>query len=305
MGYVIGVDAGGTKTTASAYDNVTGYELGTVVGGFGNVTVDYVQGMRNIVSAIDELIAKMEGKKPYFICLGSAGIETGDKKQKAHDLLVQKYGDIVFVTNDAMLGLYSALEGNDGVLVIAGTGSIGYLKKGKELHRFGGWGHLINDDGSGYSIALKAIRKITYSFDTRNPETPLKKAVFSELKIDSLRELIDFTYRSDKGEIAALTPVVSKLAEEGDEEAKEILEWAGESLSVLCTGLCSQYDIGRPKIALSGSVIKKIPIVKETFIKKIGGKIADFEIYDGDFNPAKAAYYIYKGNNENANRRTY
>lgn len=305
MGYVIGVDAGGTKTVAAAYDKITGYELCTVTGGFGNVTVDYVQGMRNIVSAIDELIGKMEGKAPSFVCLGCAGIETGDKKQKAHDLLVQKYGDVIFVTNDAMLGLYSALEGGDGILIIAGTGSIGYLKKDGELHRFGGWGHLINDDGSGYSIALRAIRKITYSFDTRNPETPLKKAIFAELNISSLRELIDFTYRSDKGQIASLVPTIVKTAEEGDEEAAEIFEWAGRSLSTLCTGLCTYYGVENPTIALSGSVIKKIPQVKDTFIKKIRGKIADFTIKDGDFSPAKAAYYIYKGNIENGNTKTY
>lgn len=301
MGYVIGVDAGGTKTAAAAYDKITGNELASVVGGFGNVTVDYVQGMRNIVSAIDELISKMEGKSPSFICLGCAGIETGDKKQKAHDLLTQKYGDVVFVTNDAMLGLFSALEGKDGILIIAGTGSIGYLKKDNELHRFGGWGHLINDDGSGYSIVLKAIRKITYSFDTRNPETALKKAIFAELNITSLRELIDFTYRSDKGQIASLVPVIVKLAEEGDEEAVEILEWAGRSLSALCTGLCTLYGVENPTVALSGSIIRKIPIVKDTFVKKIRSKIADFTINDGDFNPAKAAYYIYKGNLENGN----
>ena len=51
----------------------------------------------------------------------------------------------------------------------------------------------------------------------------LKRAVFEKLGITKLRELIDFTYRSSKGEIAALVPVIEDCANKGDPQAQEIL----------------------------------------------------------------------------------
>ena len=41
MQYVIGVDAGGTTTTAAAYDYETGTALSKGKSGFGNLVIDY------------------------------------------------------------------------------------------------------------------------------------------------------------------------------------------------------------------------------------------------------------------------
>lgn len=290
MKYIIGIDAGGTKTTASAYGE-NGELLCEVGSGFGNVTVDFEKGMANIQQAIDQIVEKQEGELTKIV-LGCAGIETGDKKALVKERLEKKYGEIVFVTNDAMLALYSALQGEDGILVIAGTGSIGYLKHNDQVKRFGGWGHLINDDGSGYSIVIKAIRYITYAFDTNNSETQLKKLIFEELKITELKQLIDFTYHSTKGEIAALVPVVVKAAEQGDMQAQSILSWAGERLAYIVIGLCHQYNVMKPKVALSGSVIRKIRFVRESFCDILNSELKGYTIHDNDFNPTKGAYYI-------------
>ncbi len=288
--YIIGIDAGGTKTTASAYDE-NGELLCEVVGGFGNVTVDFDKGIANIQLVIDQIVEKQDGELTKIV-LGCAGIETGDRKELAKAYLEKKYGEIVYVTNDAMLALYAALQGEDGILVIAGTGSIGYLKQKDEVKRFGGWGHLINDDGSGYSIVIKCIRYIAYSFDTNQSETKLKKAFFEALNINELRQLIDFTYKSSKGEIAALVPVVVKVAQEGDMQAQSILNWAGERLAYIVIGLCHQYNVLKPRIALSGSVIRKIGFVRDSFCDILNSELKGYTIYDNDFNPTNGAYYI-------------
>lgn len=289
--YIIGVDAGGTRTTAAAFD-LNGKKIAEEQGLFGNVTVDFDAGLSHICETVDRLTKKTEGEC-VWLCLGCAGIETGGRKEKAAAILKKRYAFPCFVTNDAMLGLYALLKGEDGVLIIAGTGSIGYLKKGGALHRFGGWGHLINDDGSGYTIALKAIRFIAYSFDTNQSETALKKAVFSHLHITALRELIDFTYRSSKGEIAALVPVIADCADKGDPQAQEILRWAGERLSHLACGLCRQYAVKHPLIAVSGSVIRKIPLVQDAFRKTLTQQIGSYTLLDRDFDPAEGGYYIW------------
>lgn len=289
--YIIGVDAGGTKTTATAYDT-SGNMQNTATGEFGNVTVDFDKGIENIKATIDALLKTQKGVC-RFICLGCAGIETGDKKQRATDILSKYYKDIaVFCTNDALLALYSALEGKDGVLIIAGTGSIGYLKKDGCLYRCGGWGHLINDDGSGYSIGIKAIRSITDSFDNNKTETPLKKAVFEKLNIKELKELIAFVYASDKAQIASLVPTVEALANSGDEEAVKILEWAGDCLAKTAKTLIKLYMPQQNLIALSGSVIKKTALVNKRFREQISS--LNPVITEKSFDPQKGGYYIYK-----------
>lgn len=294
MDYIIGIDAGGTKTTAAAY-STNGEVLNQAVTGFGNPTIDFDRGMGNICDALDKLIEMQKAcgySNPIRIVLGCAGIETGDKKQMAYEYLSGRYGSAVLVTNDAMLALYAAHHGEDGILIIAGTGSIGYLKQGGEVKRFGGWGHLINDDGSGYSIVIKAIRYIAYSFDTNNSDTVLKKAVFEKLCITRLSELIDFTYKSTKGEIAALVPVIERAANNGDMQARSILSWAGERLAYLVIGLCSQYNVLKPRVALSGSVIKKTELVKKSFCDILNSELQGYTLYENDFNPSSGAVYI-------------
>ncbi len=289
--YLIGVDAGGTKTTAQAY-SLQGEPLAAETGGFGNLTVHFEQGFANLCETIDRLKTKLEGNC-VFLCIGCAGIETGGKKEEAARLIRERYPEPAVMTNDAMLGLYAALEGRDGLLVIAGTGSIGYLKQGGELRRFGGWGHLINDDGSGYTIAAKAIRFIAYGFDTNHSETLLKQKVFAHLGIQELRELIDFTYRSSKGELAALTPIVEQAAEEGDPQAGEILDWAGERIAYLAIGLCRQYGVENPEIAISGSVIRKTARVNKKFRETLLREIGSFTLHERRFEPTIGAYYLY------------
>src|ERR1700733_11087699 len=58
------------------------------------------------------------------------------------------------IESDATLTLKAVLpEGNEGILLIAGTGSvILYQPGGKAPRRIGGWGPLLSDDGSGYRI---------------------------------------------------------------------------------------------------------------------------------------------------------
>ena len=291
MGYIIGIDAGGTKTTATAFSQ-TGEALGSSRSGFGNLAVDFDIGMGHICETINELIQK-NGDGCEFICLGCAGMEEGNLVPRTEEYLTGRYGCRAYATNDGLLAHYALLNGQDGVLVIGGTGAIAYLKKGRELHRFGGWGHLINDDGSGYSIAMKAVRYLTFSYDTGNFETPLKKAVFDQLGLKDIWELVDFIYSNKKGAVASIVPAIERLADAGDEQACSILSWAGEKLAYLVVNLCRQNDLRDPRVAISGSVIRKTAMLKRIFCETIKENIGDFTLIDNDADPAKGGYYIW------------
>ncbi|WP_443110729.1 BadF/BadG/BcrA/BcrD ATPase family protein [Caloramator sp. mosi_1] len=51
------------------------------------------------------------------------------------------------------------MKGEDGIITISGTGSISVGKKENEIMRAGGWGHILGDEGSGYHISLKALKR--------------------------------------------------------------------------------------------------------------------------------------------------
>ncbi len=289
--YCISVDAGGTKTKAAAYDKA-GNLLCSKTTDFGNLSLDYDLAYEHILKAIEGCIEQVSGKC-VFVCVGAAGIETGEYKQKLKEQIETLLHIPTFTTNDAVLGLYAALEGRDGVLVISGTGSIACCKWQGVTSRVGGWGHLINDDGSGYSIGQQAIRRIMDNSDEDRPGTPLEQGIFNHLGITNLRQLTQFVYSHQKSDIAALLPVVERLAENGDEQAAAILIWAGEQLANLVFKVCKRHGVLEPLIGISGSAITKTRMTKAAFEQAIANRYAKYEIVMGKNDPAKGGYYIW------------
>jgi hypothetical protein len=81
----------------------------------------------------------------------------------------------VHIESDATLTLKSVLaEGAEGILLIAGTGSvIFYQPSGGSARRIGGWGPLLSDEGSGYRIGLRALRHYVNVLDGVYPRDAL------------------------------------------------------------------------------------------------------------------------------------
>lgn len=289
--YCISVDAGGTKTKACAYDKA-GNVLCSKTTDFGNLSLDYDLAHEHIIKAINGCMDALSGKC-VFLCIGAAGIETGDYKARLKAELESIYRVETFTTNDAVLGLYAALEGRDGVLVISGTGSIASCKWQGNISRVGGWGHLINDDGSGYSIGQQAIRRIMDNNDEDRPGTPLENGIYAHLGINNLRDLTQFVYSHQKSDIAALLPVVERLAENGDEQAADILIWAGEQLANLVFKICKRHGVAEPLIGISGSAITKTRMTRAAFEQAIANRYTNYEIVACQNDPAKGGYYIW------------
>ena len=70
--YQIGVDAGGTHSTAIAYD-MNGKELDRAEGGPGQINADYEGGINNIATVINALLNKIDGDC-MRVLVGIAGL---------------------------------------------------------------------------------------------------------------------------------------------------------------------------------------------------------------------------------------
>ena len=145
MKYVIGVDAGGTKTEAIAYDG-NGKIIARSVKGFGNLLNDKEVALSNIESAVIEIMSTCGRENLHGIYVGAAGCEVGDNARLIEERLKLKINTYIKVMNDAEIALKAMLKGSDGILTISGTGSIVFGMNKGISSRCGGWGNLLGDE---------------------------------------------------------------------------------------------------------------------------------------------------------------
>ena len=75
--------------------------------------------------------------------------------------------------NDMVSTWAGSLAGEDGIGIVAGTGSIGYGEHAGRTARAGGWGELFSDEGSAYWIAIRGLNAFSRMSDGRIPRGPL------------------------------------------------------------------------------------------------------------------------------------
>jgi N-acetylglucosamine kinase-like BadF-type ATPase len=151
---LIGVDAGGTRTTAALA--VEGALTRTYEGGCGNPNV---VGMDAAVGEIARCVENvLKGDLADVIVAGVAGAGKPPVRAQIETQLQRRFpASRVVVCNDAAIALRAAIPQGDGIVVIAGTGSIVYAEVGSEMLRAGGEGYGTGDPGSGYAIGLAAL----------------------------------------------------------------------------------------------------------------------------------------------------
>ncbi len=296
--YVIGVDAGGTKTRAAAFD-ASGNLIAEAVSGCGNLALSYDDAKAEIVSAI----RAVWHDKCQYLAVGAAGASAVDGISAASRLakdLSREFGVQVDGMTDAELALTAAFgKSGDGMLVISGTGSVVFLRRDGKLYRAGGWGHIIGDGGSAYFTGIEAVRMITMLHDTGTPDDALEHAVFSVLGISDISHLTSYLYSPDrkKSDIAAIAPAIDALAMKENTSAANILWKSASSLAYDAAAVLIRSGAKRTKIALTGGHIQNSAILRDQFIESLKNKICgtcEIESVEIIKDPTYAAFRIYE-----------
>ena len=123
---------------------------------------------------------------PTSVAIGLSGMslpEDQEKFKRAIRAFPEFAKTKIQIESDATLTLKTVLpEGEEGILIIAGTGSVVfYQPSGGPARRIGGWGPLLSDEGSGYWIGLRALRHYINVLDGVYPPDPLSDAVASRI----------------------------------------------------------------------------------------------------------------------------
>lgn len=297
MKYIIGVDGGGTKTEAVAYD-FQGNIIVTSVKGFANLLNNREKALNNIIDSIREIIDVLKEDELVDLYLGIAGSEVGDNAKIIKDTIKNELKTDCVLMNDAEIALKAMLRGNDGILTIAGTGSIAFGVKNNSSVRCGGWGNLLGDEGSGYKIAIDAIKRMIFEEENSLSKSELTRRIMKRLGAKSIGEVVTFVYSSTKDEIASLAEIVSILGEEGNKIAEEILVNEGVDLAKTVINVYRKLKFESCSIALVGGVIRKAKILRKSFEKYLRENIVIENIVDDEISPTMGAYYINKAKRE-------
>jgi glucosamine kinase len=259
-GHVLGVDGGGSATR-SVIISTEGEVLATGKAGPSNpITVGAERALANILEAVDEASARCGVNEFLASRLGVAGTDRSRLRQELLDGMRGSFGDAAIVS-DAASALAGGTGCRPGVVVIAGTGSIAYGENRLgETARAGGWGWRLGDEGSGYTIGLKAIMAALRAHDGRGPETVLKRKMVTRLGLGSMEGIIDWVYEPGREprDIAYLVPLVREAEAEGDEAAALVMAEAGAELGLVANAVIRRLGMsGGFPVSLNGGVFKQ------------------------------------------------
>jgi glucosamine kinase len=262
MRYVVGIDAGGTKTVGLLADE-TGQVLAEARGGGANLQT---HGELEVEKVFDGILEALGRERPVAaLCLGIAGVDRPHDEGVIRGILRRLgHRESARVVNDAAIALVAGAPGRIGIVILAGTGSIAYGADGKgRTARAGGYGFLLADEGSGYWLGHQALRAAVRSADGRGPATLLGLTLFEALEVASVAELIPRVYEKGlpKHRIAALAGVVETARLQGDAVADGLVEDAARELGLAARAVARQLDFGDGAfpVVLAGGVFKACP----------------------------------------------
>ena len=269
MDFIAGVDGGGTKTKVVCA-SPEGKVLDTAV--FGPFNMNSI-GAERFSALLQELCAYLNGLGDCrALCIGSAGISNKEMTRIVETEMTR--GDIENwkLVGDQVIALNGALSGEAGIALFAGTGSICFGKNGAgEYARSGGWGHLIDDEGSAYALGRDILRAVVRAADGRAPATALTELVAQRLGAPGVQPVIRFTYAptTTKKEIAALAPLLDPALQQGDAAAQAIIAHAADELTQMAAAAMQPLGLQTGSMALLGSVLQKNETLRAAVITRL------------------------------------
>lgn len=301
--YVIGIDGGGTKTAAQLAD-LNGAVLTESQAGPSNFQVIGVdmaaQAILDVVHACCQNIGcSLSQIGSLTVGLTGAG-RTADQQRMLEGL--QRLAESrnvslprTTIESDARIALEGAFGGRDGIIVIAGTGSIVFGKDVRgNVVRAGGWGRLVGDEGSGYAIGKEAFRAVAKMIDGRGKKTSLARLIAAQTGLKTQEDIIRALYK-ENFDIASVTPLVTRAAQKKDRTAVGILDDAASELVEVIRAAAAQMNRtrgkGRAKLRLAfiGSLLSNDNIYSKKVRSLIRRRLPQITVQESLAPPAHGA----------------
>lgn len=197
-------------------------------------------GVTAAIAAILPLLP--DGGEPLdLVGVGAAGAWAAPgAAQQLADALAAATDARVAVASDVVAAHAGALEGGEGVLLIAGTGAaaLGIDADGARL--VDGWGPELGDFGSGSWLGREALRAVLRASVGLSPDTVLVPAI--ETRIGTASDIIGWLADPEPlaRRLATFAPLVLDSASAGDDVAGGIVEEAVRLLTASAVAASSR-----------------------------------------------------------------
>jgi N-acetylglucosamine kinase-like BadF-type ATPase len=291
----IGIDAGGSKTELLAA-SVQGEELLNLFGPSSNPSrVGYDGSIKVLSALIHDAVEKMGGYQVLAVHAGIAGAGRASDQKTIHDGVTAELKvfspERIVIGHDGEIAVEAAFEGESGVMVVAGTGSVAVAKtKDGELLRAGGWGYLIGDEGSGHAIGSFGLRALAHAVDG-GPETMLTDLLAKkEWGIATGDDLAHVVYEQ-KTPLQKFARIVIQAAEEGDDISLHIVEDQARQLAVQVRWLADRCSAVEPQAALVGGLMN-LPFYRRTLEKAILEQLPGWKVIKPMNRPVIGAWRL-------------
>jgi len=275
--FIAGIDGGGTHTRIELRTLDNGVICREEFGPF-NLNAIGEEAFRALLKQVFAFCGDMTLCES--ICFGAAGISNPRVGAIVEEeLKATKFSGKWKLCGDMEIALRGAMD-TPGVAVIAGTGSICFAKDAAgETARSGGYGHIIDDGGSGYCLGRDFLSSAVRAIDGRSDAREVLEEVYRRLGASAPGEIVSFVYSkdTDKAAIAKFAESALKLAASGSRQAQKILEHGAEELSELVQAVQRKLDLPGCTIALLGGLLSSANPYRDAVVaelSKLGNVIA-------------------------------
>lgn len=256
---IIGLDGGGTKTTGMVVDEQGRILAEATVGPTNPNSSDYETVKKELKKLFYFFTLKKPLTKEDIVFAGISGVESGGKKEWFLSLLREITGvePTIVIDNDAITALYSETKGKPGIVCISGTGSISFgINDKEERARVGGWGYLIQDGSSGFSIGKRLLDYVFERYDKGDAPCELTKAVLEHFGVTAMSEIVSLVYelRKTRDRVASLGSIVISFSNKGNQVCVDIQK---EAAACMLKEIHTLYE----KLHREKSGDEKFPIV--------------------------------------------
>ena len=281
--YYVGIDGGGTSCRARITD-LNGCVLGEAKTGSANILLGSKVAMSSIQEAIT-LASTQANIQPQHYSSFSVGLALAGAEQKnawlEFMIVPHPYGKVTLNT-DAYGACLGAWNGQNGAILIAGTGSCGiYIHNGTQ-HIVGGREFPISDQGGGAIMGLRLIQYVLLAVDDIEPKTAIVTHVLTHFHHD-IDAIVHWSKTARPCDYGQFSPAIFECAQHGDVIAQRLLQQTAHDISMWMNALIKK---GAKEICLMGSIAERIhSFLPEHLQQRIAMPQGD--AMDGALNMAK------------------
>ncbi len=253
--FYVGVDGGGTSCRARLTDQ-QGEVLGQGIAGSANVYTDAEGAVVSILDAIGKAVHEAGLGQQSFsrlhVGLGLAGADMSVAKtflsQWHHPFASLSYA------SDAHIACLGAHAGNDGSILIIGTGICGWSIMNDQHRSWSGWGFPFADQGSGAWLGLRLYQLTLQALDGVISTSDLTTALATDFNFQA-ETMVQFYRNAPPAEFAKLAPIVVQKAEMKDPNALAIISEQQQLIQPL---IKSMHEYNPAPVVLMGGLAEVV-----------------------------------------------